>query len=157
MKLRSLLAAALVLGATFTMSAEQYVQALKVEKKDGTTDTYLFSAKPEITFEGRKMLVTTTDASTSYRLKEIAQYFFSEVSEIESVEADEVRFVTIAPGIIDIISQSPVCEVCVYDLQGRAVAAKVKTENTTVHVDLTTLATGFYILNTPKHSIKIRR
>ncbi len=157
MKLKSVLAAALMLGAAFTMSAEQFVHVLKVEKKDGITDTYLFSDKPEITFEGRKMLVKATDASTSYRLKEVEQYYFSEVSGIENIEADEVRFVTVSTGVVDIISQSPVGEVRVYDLQGRGVAAKVTAEGTTVRVDLTSLAPGFYILNTPNNSIKIRR
>ena len=157
MKLKSLLTAALMVCSTLTMSAEDFLHALKVERNDGTVDTYLFVDKPEVTFSGRNMHVTTPGVSTTYRLKEVKQWLFSEYSGIESVEADEVRFVGVAPGVIDIISLSPVGDVHVYDIQGRSVEAKVTTEDTTVRVDLTSLAPGIYILNTPNNSIKITR
>ena len=50
MKLKSLLTAALMVCSTLTMSAEDFLHALKVERNDGTVDTYLFVDKPEVTF-----------------------------------------------------------------------------------------------------------
>lgn len=128
--------------------------ALVVAKSDGTTETFLLSQKPEISFGAADCTVSTADCTVSIPRGDIADFHFSDVATaISSPSAEGGVSVRIAGGAVTIQGAQP-SGVSVSDASGKAVNASVATSGTACTVSLAGLPKGIYIVKYGKNTIK---
>ena len=133
----------LLLLAAVGLHAEK--NALQVALNNGTKATYIFSAKPAVTFNGENVVIATGEASTSYARADVEAFTFVETTEasVKSVESNVTYRYT------GDTFECPCNLIKVYSLQGQLVASGNDT------VSLANLGAGVYVVSAANHSIKI--
>lgn len=128
--------------------------ALVMAKSDGTTETFLLSQKPEISFGESDCTLSTTDYTVSIPRGDIADFHFTDVATaISSPCTDGGVKVRLADGVLT-IQGAIENAVAVFDVSGKAVNANATTNGTTCTVALAGLPKGIYIVKYGNNTIK---
>lgn len=112
---------------------------LNVHKTDGSLQTYAFSERPVITYEGTNMIVTTVATRVEFPVTEVQKLSFkNEVSGLETVSIsashDDIR---------------------IYDLNGRLLQTIPAAEGAAFSFDQ--LPAGIYMVRNGKTTSKIQK
>lgn len=111
-----------------------------MHRTDGTTVTYSFSHKPRVTYEGEKLIMTTTEAMVEYPLASLHKLTFASVTD----DAISVPL-AINPSLTD-------GEQRIYDINGHL----IRTVSAGQTLTTTGLPVGIYIVHNKNVSYKIR-
>lgn len=137
----------LILSAVMTTQLWAAGKVLRVELRDGTSETYTLSEKPRVTFAGADAVITTAEASTSYERAEIKNFTF--VSDTGTEGVDDIMTPTVNYTYLDGVFTAPGCNIAVYALSGTLVCSA------TDSADMRNLNPGIYIVKAGNRTIKI--
>lgn len=127
-------------------------KSLVITFDNGTTQTYLLSANPEVTVADNMLVVTAAGATAQYTLADVLTFTFAETTGIKTPET--------APGIMrhgDCILISTPTKVEAYTADGKAVSVQYTVSGSTTAVPLNSLPKGITILSAAGKTIKICR
>ena len=129
---------------TFSLMTEAE-HALVVQLADGSTQSYVLTAKPEITMIGSLLKITSPDVSSEYKLTSVTDFHFTEVlpTKINKVTRNELRFVRQNSDIIQIVGDSG--NISVYNSGGQTQSVSVFVNGNEKDVNLSSLPKGIYI------------
>lgn len=133
-------------------SAAGVGKSLVITFDNGTTQTYLLSANPEVTVADNMLVVTAAGATAQYTLADVLTFTFAETTGIKTPET--------APGIMrhgDCILISTPTKVEAYTADGKAVSVQYTVSGSTTAVLINSLPKGVTILSAAGKTIKICR
>ena len=146
----------LALLCLFSNIAINAQHRLVLELKNGRTESWLLTERPEVTFEGSKMKISTS--TIEYERSDVKQFSFSGPDALNEVSENELRFVQLGTDIQIFGLTDADKLIQVYDLGGRRAYAKVSIQSSLAHISLTELPQGIYIIKIGnKQSIKVKR
>lgn len=133
---------------------------LVVQKTDGTTETFLLSEQPVITFGASNFDVATAAASLSIPLSDVEDFHFADegttaIASTPSASGD--TRVELLGGNAVRISGEGSKSVAVYDLSGKAAPAQISTTGDAATVSLGNMPNGIYIIKYGNNSIKVSK
>lgn len=140
---KSVLFSTILLLSAGAASADE-ATALRLTLADAGTEVFCLDEKPQITFSGTEMTITSQALSATYERSEVKAMDFIEVTSVDALSADEVCY-TLHGNEFSCPGQA----VAVYSLAGTQVAAG------TGSVSLADLKAGIYIINVNHKSIKV--
>lgn len=148
MKKNFLLVLMLCLSSFLPLRAES---CLIVQLRNGNTESFLLSQKPEITFNEGEMQIRSTQAEAAFSITEILDFHFAdETAGIPEIEANEQR-ITIAHGIVNIDGVNGQVSLC--DISGKMLLTYPAQGN--AHLDLNQFPKGVYLLSVGHKTIKL--
>lgn len=131
---------------------------LVIELQNGTTQSFVLSKKPVITFNGSKLYVNSQDASFDEERSNVKDFHFVLFDAIEDVTENEMRFVRLGTNVQIQGLKEGDKPIRVFDMAGRATSALITTNGSQAEVILEGLPKGIYIINIGnKQSIKVTR
>jgi len=115
------------------------------------------SDKPEITFSGQTMLISSAAGNYSLEISDIVQYAFESVATgVAQLHSDELRFSYSANDQITIEGVDSPSDVRLYAADGRELPAQVSANGDRLTVSLSMLPKGVYIISANnKQNLKI--
>ena len=159
MKTKKLLTTMLLLFAVVQSGlAADLVATLVVLTKDNTTHQFVLADKPNVTFEGTNLVVTSDKATATFALSDVVRFTYvkSDVSGIDEI-ADTEAGVVYQDGVL-VISQIQAGEsVSVYALDGRMVQQLKASHSGTYRLSLASLPFGVYLVKTGTLTYKITK
>lgn len=122
--------------------AEQQ-QCLRVELKAGSTEDFILSEKPVLTFSATECKFSSPEYEVTHHLGDINKaYFTFTSSSLNDVSADNLRIDLSQPGLINISGMPAEALVYVYDINGQLMV-QAKADNAGfASVDISALNTG---------------
>ena len=135
-----------------SLMAAEGSKSLVITFDNGTTQTYLLSANPEVTVADNMLVVTAAGATAQFTLADVLTFTFAESSGIVSVQN--------TPGIMrhgDCILISTPTKVEAYTADGKAVSVQYTVSGSTTAVLINSLPKGVTILSAAGKTIKICR
>ena len=135
-----------------SLSASGAGKSLVITFDNGTTQTYLLSANPEVTVADNMLVVTAAGTTARFTLADVLTFTFAEASGIVSVQN--------TPGIMrhgDCILISTPTKVEAYTADGKAVSVQYTVSGSTTAVLINSLPKGITILSAAGKTIKICR
>lgn len=131
---------------------------LVIELQNGTTQSFVLSKKPVVTFNGTKLYVNSQDASFDEDRSNIKDFHFVLYDAIGDLEENEIRFVRLGTNVqIQGLTESDK-PICVLDMAGRITSAAINVNGTQAEIVLERLPKGVYIIKLGnKQSIKVTR
>ena len=132
---------------------------LRVELKDGTNNDYLLAARPQISFEGNKVVFLCKSISTSYNRENVRNFVFLDDSGtgIQELKTGDTRFsYSVETRQVTIEGDLSSEDIKVYSVSGLQYHPELNYTSNQVKISLASLPHGFYIINIGnKQSIKI--
>lgn len=149
-----LLGFALAAGAQSTSKATMLV----IEQTNGQNPAFKLTDLPVMTIEGDNCVFTTKDVTLTVPMADFSYYHFMPEGEyvptaIEEPETDNIYAELIAPGVVLVKGVDP-RDICVFDINGRAVRAEVSGTRDSLTVSVADLVPGVYILRFAIYSLK---
>ena len=135
-----------------SLSASGAGKSLVITFDNGTTQTYLLSANPEVTVADNMLVVTAAGTTARFTLADVLTFTFAEASGIVSVQN--------TPGIMrhgDCILISTPTKAEAYTADGKAVSVQYTVSGSTTAVLINSLPKGITILSAAGKTIKICR
>lgn len=131
---------------------------LWIVKKSGEKVGFTFTQEPSIAYSNMMLIITAGDVESEIPINEIEQiYFASDVTAINN-RIDETH------PVIDVVSDGVILsgfnarkEVDVYDVTGRVVKSSSLGKNDVLHLSLSNLSAGIYIVSVGSYSVKIKK
>lgn len=163
---RLLLAGAMALVPMVTFSAS----VLVVQLKNGDTEKYILEHKPQLTFDGNGVQITSEAVSTSatYTYAQIEKFYFDVTSnddtkptpdgidELETEKAGTSHFVFRYDGREAFIGGvEGVGEVAVFTMNGLRVRPVVRKASEGVYVNLSQLPAAIYLIHAGERTFKV--
>ena len=157
LRLRRLMAAAvLALAASFSFAADDQT-VLHLLFTDGTSTWFLLDEKPVLTFTDSQLEVTSSTVSASYDFADILEYRFADLTTaLQPLPEKAVRFVRTANDEV-VVYGCKATAVALYDLAGRRLPASVSSQADAVRISLRALPAATYILHLNRQSIKLMK
>lgn len=137
------------------MQADQ-VQSLIVQLKDGSQTAFFLKDKPQVTFDGPNLKVTSTAGDTSFALSDVLRFTYAkkDPTGIDEMVTDPtgVDF----QGDVLVISQLKANgDVSVYALDGKLLRQLKASHAGTYRLNLSELPTGLYLVKADNVTYKI--
>ena len=137
------------------MQADQ-VQSLIVQLKDGSQTAFFLKDKPQVTFDGPNLKVTSTAGDTSFALSDVLRFTYAkkDPTGIDEMVTDPtgVDF----QGDVLVISQLKANgDVSVYALDGKLLRELKASHAGTYRLNLSELPTGLYLVKADNVTYKI--
>lgn len=132
---------------------------LVVELENGSTQSFVLSKKPVVTFSGSKLLIEVPEeVSLEKELSEVKGFHFGLIDEnaIEGVAENEIRFARIGSNVQIFGLENSDMSISVFDMEGRQATATVRKNGSQADVILDRLPKGYYIIKVGNvQSIKV--
>lgn len=147
-KVKRILAVGMLVGAG--LSAVRAEEArLIITTKSGTVAEFLIADSPVITYQDNLLNIRGGGSEISVEADAVGSFDFvpSEESGVDIISIDGSRFSGLRPG----------SKVDVYTLDGRLAATFTADGSQSASVNLSALASGYYIVRTPDTSFKIKK
>ena len=137
------------------MQADQ-VQSLIVQLKDGSQTAFFLKDKPQVTFDGPNLKVTSTAGDTSFALSDVLRFTYAkkDPTGIDEMVTDPtgVDF----QGDVLVISQLKAnSSVGIYALDGKLIRQLTASHAGTYRLNLSELPTGLYLVKADNVTYKI--
>ena len=137
------------------MQADQ-VQSLIVQLKDGSQTAFFLKDKPQVTFDGPNLKVTSTAGDTSFALSDVLRFTYAkkDPTGIDEMVTDPtgVDF----QGDVLVISQlNANGDVSVYALDGKLLRQLKASHAGTYRLNLSELPAGLYLVKADNVTYKI--
>ncbi|MCM1004970.1 MAG: T9SS type A sorting domain-containing protein [Prevotella sp.] len=116
---------------------------LQLTLADGSTPAYALAEKPNITFPGDDMVISTSEASVTYSRAEVVNMVFTEVASVDTLTGEQ-QFSYVC-GVIT----APDSEICVFNMEGMVCLQGRES------LSVQDLNAGIYIVKTQNHTVKI--
>lgn len=136
---------ALVL-AFLVCSVAMQAKDLKVNFNDGRHATFALADRPEVSFSGSDMIVSSPSGSFTYSRSDVGSWTFSETNAVGDIAADGLR-ISLNDRLLSVSDNKPVSGIAVYDLSGKSCSAAVKYAENSALVDLEGLQPGIYLIS----------
>lgn len=151
---RTLSLICLLLTLTCIKAAERM---LVIETTSNGRQSILLSDKPEITFSGQTMLISSAVGNYNLEISDIVQYAFENVATgVAQLLSDELRIFYPANDQIAIEGIKSPSDVRLYAVDGRELPVQVSVNGDRVTVSLSMLPKGVYIISAnKKQNLKI--
>lgn len=109
-----------LLAATFNpVFAEETTVHLNVDLRNGGTDTFLLSEKPEITFSGTSCVIICSNINATYDMADITRAYFTEKSSgLNERQGEGVSIDLTDPSTALISGLTPGAPVTLYGIDG---------------------------------------
>ena len=153
--MKRLLLLMLLAGSYIAMQADQ-VQTLIVQLKDGSQTAFFLKDKPQVTFDGPNLKVTSTAGDTSFALSDVLRFTYAKkdptgISETVT-DPTGVNF----QGDVLVISQLKANgDVNVYALDGKLLRQLKASHAGTYRLNLSELPAGLYLVKADNVTYKI--
>lgn len=158
MKLNSSKIAAFALFALLATGVGHADDKLVVTAAGGSQTGVSISDISRISFDGNRMIVTTSAGDTPYELADIDKISFDlSTSALDDIEVpmDDIT-VSVSGGVLTVKASADIpLDVAVYNLRGVLVSSQSGTEQ--ISVDFNALASGVYIVKANDKTIKFTR
>lgn len=125
---------------------------LMVDLKSGTTEKFVLSGKPVLSFSDTECTFRVGDDEVIHSMSDIARAYFAVAepgpSEVSEIKDDIVTVDLSVPGQITVRDIAPDTPVAVYDTDGRKMARATAGHNRTATVDINALpANAVYVVS----------
>lgn len=150
------LAAALMLSAQ-AISADNF---LIVRFQDGTTTSFNLSHRPNVTFDGNQMVISSEEMETYYDVARVQRFSFGdETNKITPVLTEnEVRLTYTSPESATISGLKQGAKVSLFSTNGIMLMDLTADASGVAELNLSSLPKGVYIISVPNgQSFKIAR
>jgi hypothetical protein len=140
---------------------EGYVEDRKflvVETKDHVKTAYMLAEKPEVSFVGNNMRITSTKADVTYDLTEVIRFTY-ETRSITGVSElrDELAEINYKDGELVISGIKVGSSVNIYSLDGKLVKQLTAQRTGSYRISLASLSKGVYIVKSDNVTYKIMK
>lgn len=142
------------------MTAAGLVNTLHVLTKDKAVHQFLLTDKPQVKFEGTKLLITSEKATVSFALSDVIRFTYkaTDPTGIEELEADGEPAVSYSNDGTVTISQLPAnATATVYTMDGRTVQQLKARHAGTYRLSLSGLPSGVYLVKAGSTTYKITK
>ncbi|MCQ2223506.1 MAG: T9SS type A sorting domain-containing protein [Bacteroidaceae bacterium] len=131
--------------------------AIAIHQKNGQVAKFAFADKPEITYAGNDLLMTTSKTSVRYAMADLQKLTFdgSFTVDVEEVKAD-VLFSFESNGI-RINGEKPGTPFYVFDMKGSKVYQGVIDAEGRADIRMSQLPAGIYVVKTQSTSFKVKK
>ncbi len=121
--------------------------------KDGTKASFAFSSKPKIVLSAEGLTLSATDkADASYQFSDVQRYYYLDDIDndaVSTIVADCRRPVfSCANGLLTVRNMLPGERIRVVSISGAVVKASAADTDGMVQIDLSSMASGVYIVAT---------
>jgi len=133
---------------------------LRVALKNGNENDYILADRPQISFEGNKVIFLCNEISTSYLTENIQNFVFLDGTEtgVQEMKTGNTRFCYSEKGVVRVEGVIKMNGIKVFSINGQQYQPPMKYENNCVEIELSPLPYGCYIINIDKNqSVKIIR
>lgn len=131
---------------------------LVVETKDHVKTAYMLAEKPEVSFVGNNMRITSTKADVTYDLTEVIRFTY-ETRSITGVSElrDELAEINYKDGELVISGIKVGSSVNIYSLDGKLVKQLTAQRTGSYRISLASLSKGVYIVKSDNVTYKIMK
>ncbi len=138
----------------YELTTPSNIYSLILEKKDGSSEKYILSDRPEITFFNSTVVVSSITVQTDCPLDDFARFYFEEnVADGISVNTASSFVFKYNDNTVR-ISGAEKAEI--YSADGMKLLEQYAT-NGDIRMNISNLTQGLYVIKTNKKSIKIRK
>lgn len=143
-------------GLQLNAAVADDLKVLVVELQTGDMEDFLFADQPVVSFEGEKVLVTSSVASTEYERNDVKKFYFAaQATAIADAQGKSAFSFEYIDNQTVRIKGNGLSEASLYNAEGKLVA-KSQAAGESISVSLNGYAPGVYILSVPGHtSLKI--
>jgi|InofroStandDraft_1065614.scaffolds.fasta_scaffold00981_16 hypothetical protein len=145
---RRLSATILLAGSGFCLSAVPMQGVLVVFYNDGMSYSYVLADKPKVIFDAASIMIYAADVSDSHLFADVRKFYFTTVSGMGNVKADERRLTYVDGNNIILQGFCPGTVVTVYRLGGMVDTVYEVSDAGVAEICITDLPQGVYLIVT---------
>lgn len=155
---RKVAVVAALLCATLQTFADKQPPTLVITTKDQVQHEYQLSDKAQVTFEGKSLVVTAPNLSSTYPLTDVLRFNYKDVapSGIETLRDDDAQ-IDYENGTLILTHLKRDATVGIYDAAGKLVRQLKAGRAGTYRISLEQLPLGVYIVKAGTTTFKIAR
>lgn len=143
--MRKLILTLALAAAGYTGADAEVINAMKVTLNNGDTEVFVLADKPQMTFDGDELVVTSPVLTKQYPRSSVKNVtFFGKDASVSDIQAEGTVYT-----FVDNIFSCPGADITVYNLSGVVVANGHET------VSLAGQTNGIYIIKTNNQTLKV--
>ena len=151
----------LLLLLVFPMSMvaeDDSYMALIITMKDMQTHTFALPDRPQVRFAEGELRVHSDVTDAAFPLAEVLRFNYEKVSQMGIYEpSDKATDLSYEGGVLILSNIKAGEQACIYGTDGRLVRQLTAKRTGTYRLNLSSLATGVYVVRTGKTSYKITK